>query len=123
MTEWTPTVDALDGINDLSVATQPIPRLVRRSALRPSASRRELYADAREQGRLARGRNAFVWRGRLLPIGVPLAVAAGALTWRRGRSARETVAAVAAIGVASYLEARVEWSLRRRAYWRRRGDD
>jgi hypothetical protein len=30
------------------------------------------------------------------------------------------MAAIAGIGVSSYLEARVEWSLRRRAYRRRR---
>ena len=122
MTDWSPTVDALDGIDDALAMTQPVPRMVRRSALHPAASRRELYADARQQARLVRGRNAFVWQGRVLPIGVPLAAAAGILTWRSRRAGRDSLLAVAGIGLASYLEARVEWSLRRRAYLDRRDD-
>ena len=122
MTEWTPTVDALDGIDDASAVAEPVPRMVRRSALRTGGSRRELYADAREQARLVRGRDTFVWRGRVLPIGLPLAAAAGVLAWRRRSSVRDTFAAIAGVGIASYLEARVEWSVRRRAYRRRRAD-
>ena len=120
MTEWTPTVDALDGIDDASAATVAVPRMVRRSALRPATSRRALYADAGEEARLVRGRDAFVWQGRVLPIGLPLAAAAGVLAWRRNRSIRDTVFAGAGIGILAYLEARVEWSMRRRAYGRRR---
>jgi hypothetical protein len=62
----------------------------------------------------------FVWRGRVLPIGIPLAAAAAVIMWRRRRSTRDTLAAFAGVGIASYLEARVEWSVRRRAYVRRR---
>ena len=120
MTEWTPTVDDVESVDEGSVTTRPVPRMLRRNSLRQAASRRELYADAREQARLVRGRNAFVWQGRVLPIGLPLAAAAGFLTWRRRGSARDTIAAIAGFGLASYIEARVEWGVRRRAYQRRR---
>jgi hypothetical protein len=123
MTDWFPTEDAGSGVDETAVMTQPVPRLARRSALRPAPSRRVLYADAREQARLVRGRDAFVWRGRVLPIGIPLAAAAGLVTWRQRRSTRDTLAAIVGLGVASYLEARVEWSMRRRAYQRRRDEE
>jgi hypothetical protein len=58
----------------------------------------------------------------VLPIGIPIAAAAGLLTWRRRRSARDTLFALAGAGVMSYLEARVEWSVRRRAYRQRNPD-
>src|SRR5689334_25091298 len=119
MSEWTPNVEAPDSVAAEVMITQPVRRMIRRSALRPATSRRELYADAREEARLVRGRDMFVWRGRVLPIGLPLAAAAGVLAWRGKRSARGTLAAMAGIGIASYLEARIEWSLRRRAYRRR----
>ena len=117
MSEWTPTIDSAE------VITPPVTRTIRRSALRPAVSRRALYSNAREEARLVRGRDAFVWQGRVLPIGIPLAAAAGLLAWRNRRSTRDTLAVIAGIGAASYLEARVEWSLRRRAYRRRRDDD
>jgi hypothetical protein len=120
MTEWNRTADAGDAVDEASLMTQPMPRTARRSALRSAPSRRHLYADAREQARLVRGRNAFVWQGRVLPIGIPLAAAAGFVSWRRSRSTRDALTAIVSIGVASYLEARVEWSLRRNAYRRRR---
>lgn len=123
MTDWTPSVDALDSIDDASAITRPTPRRVRSSALRPSLSRRDLYADASAQARMVRGRDAFVWQGRVLPIGLPLATAAGIIFWRRNRSTRDAFAAAAGVGLASYLEARAEWSLRRRAYRRRHRDD
>lgn len=99
------------------------PRTIRRSALRPASSRRALYANAREEARLVRGRKTFVWRGRVLPIGVPLAVGAGALVWRRQRSPRDAVAIAIAVGALTYVEARVEWMVRRNAYQRRRQID
>ena len=117
MSEWSPTIESAE------ISTRPIARTSRRSALRPAMSRRVLYTDAREQARLVRGRNAFVWQGRVLPIGIPLAAAAGLLTWRSRRSTRDTLFTIAGIGVASYLEARVEWSIRRRAYRRRRDEE
>jgi hypothetical protein len=120
MTEWTPNVEAYDALDDTSVTTQPAPRTIRRSALRSAASRHDLYADVRAEARQVRGRDAFVWKGRVLPIGLPVAVAAALITWRRRRSPRDTVVAVLGAGVMSYLEARVEWSLRRRSYRRRR---
>jgi hypothetical protein len=97
----------------------PIPRVVRPSALRRAVSHRVLVADAREQARLARGRDAFVWRGRMLPIGLPLSAAAGLITWRRRRDVREAVGATIGMLGAALLVSRVEWSLRRRAYRRR----
>jgi hypothetical protein len=120
MTEWTPTTDSVDAAEEIAVMTHPVTRSTRRSALHPATSRRALYADARAQARGVRGRDMFVWRGRVLPIGIPLAAAAGVLTWRRQRSTRDTLAAIAGVGIASYLEARIEWRLRRRAYARRR---
>lgn len=123
MSDWGPTVDDLEGIDEGSVMTRPVPRMVRRTGLRAAASRRELHADAREQARLVRGRDAFVWGGRVLPIGLPLAAAAGAFMWRQRRSARDTLAAIAGVGLTSYIEARVEWGVRRRAYQRRRDEE
>src|SRR5690242_9169604 len=96
------------------------PRTVHRSALRSAASRRALYATAREEARLVRGRQAFVWSGRVLPIGIPLAASAGAFVWRRRRSSVDAVTIALAVGALSYLEARVEWSVRRSSYRRRR---
>jgi hypothetical protein len=122
MTEWTHATGASHAAGEAPVIARPAVRRVRRSALRPAASRHDLYADAREQARLVRGRNAFVWRSRVVPIGLPLAAAAAGLIWRRNRSSRDTLAALAGVGIASYLEARVEWSLRRRAYQRRRDE-
>lgn len=119
MTEWTPT-DGLNAAEDIALMTRPVARSMRRSALNPASSRRALYADARAQARQVHGRDTFVWRGRVLPIGIPLAAAAGVLIWRRRNSTRDTLAAIAGVGIASYLEARVEWSVRRRAYVRRR---
>ena len=120
MTEWTPNVEAYDALDDAAASTLPAPRMIRRSALHHPPSRRVLYADAREEARLVRGRDAFVWKGRVLPIGIPIAVAASMMTWRRRRSTRDTLVALGGVGVMSYLEARVEWSVRRRAYRRRR---
>ena len=99
------------------------PRTVHRSALRPATSRRELHATARQEARLVRGRQAFVWSGRVLPIGIPLAAGAGTFVWRRRRSARDVLAVAVAVGVLSYLEARVEWTVRRRSYRRHRNRD
>lgn len=123
MSEWDSTVETVNGLDATPPMPAPVVRTMRRSALRPASSRRRLYADAREQARLVRGRNAFIWRGRVLPIGVPLAAAAGVITWQRRRSTRDTLAVLVGVGIASYLEARVEWSLHRRAYRRRRDED
>jgi len=120
MTEWTPNVESYDALDDATALARPVPRMIRRSALRQAPSRRALYSEARAEARIARGRDAFVWRGRVLPIGLPIAAATGLLAWRRRASARDTVAAMLGVGVLSYLEARVEWNARRRAYWRRR---
>jgi hypothetical protein len=120
MTEWTPNVEAYDALDDAAASTLPAPRMIRRSSLHHAPSRRVLYADAREEARLLRGRDAFVWKGRVFPVGIPIAAAASLMAWRRRRSARDTLVTLAGIGVLSYLEARVEWSMRRRAYRRRR---
>jgi hypothetical protein len=123
MSEWDVTTETVDGLDVSSPMPAPVVRTLRRSALRGASSRRQLHANAREQARLVRGRDAFVWSGRVLPIGVPLAAAAGLVTWQRRRSSRDTLAVLAGIGIASYLEARIEWSVRRRAYRRRRDND
>ena len=105
------------------VTTGPVPRTMRRSALRQAASREELRADARAEARLAHGRERFVWGGRMLPVGVPLGAAAGLMAWRRRRSARDAMADVALTAALTYFAARVEWELRRSAYARRRAAD
>jgi hypothetical protein len=115
MTQWTTESDVAQA-DDVPV----IRRRPGRSALRRATSRRALHGDARDQARLVRGREAFIWRGRILPIGVPLATAAGLLSWRERRSTRDTLVTVLGVAAASYLEARVEWGLRRRAYMRRK---
>ncbi len=120
MSEWTPSVEAYDALDDATALTRPAPRMIRRSALHQAPTRRALYADARAEARIARGRDAFVWRGRVLPLGIPIAAAAGILAWRRRGSTRDTFATMLGVGVLSYLEARVEWSVRRRSYWKGR---
>ena len=97
----------------------PTPRVVRPSALRQASTHRELIADARQQARLARGRDAFVWRGRMLPFGLPLGAAAGLITWRRRRDVGETIGATLGVIGAALLVSRLEWSLRQRAHTRR----
>lgn len=105
------------------VTTRPVPRTMRRSALRQAASREALRADARAEARLARGRARFVWGGRVLPVGIPLGAAAGLVAWKRRRSARDAVVALALTTTVTYFAARVEWELRRSAYTRRRAED
>jgi hypothetical protein len=100
-------------------AVSTIPRVVRRSALRPAVTHRQLVADAKQQARMARGRDAFIWRNRVLPIGLPLSAAAGLVSWRRRRDVGETVAAALGMLGATLLVSRLEWELRRRVYKRR----
>lgn len=119
MTEWTPSVEGYHTLDDASAMTRPIPRRIRRSALRPAPSRRALHAGARAVARQVHGRDAFVWQGRVLPIGIPLAAATGVLTWRRRRSAIDALTAALGVGLAIYVEARVEWTVHRRRYQRR----
>jgi hypothetical protein len=83
------------------------------SALHRPRTRSELLATARREARLARGRDAFVWRGRVLPIGVPVGVALGALAAKDvRRPARAALlfggTVVAALGV-TYAVAMLEW--------------
>ena len=85
------------------------------SALHRPRTRSELLATARREARLVRGRDAFVWRGRVLPIGLPLGVAVGTLAARDvrrpGRAALVFGATVvAALGVA-YAAGVLEWQL------------
>ena len=119
MTQWTPSVEGYGALADASAMVRPMPRRIRRTALRPALSRRALHADARAAARQVHGRDAFVWQGRVLPIGIPLAAATGVFTWRRRRSAIDALAVALGVGLASYVEARVEWSVLRRRYQRR----
>src|SRR4051812_37863934 len=91
------------------VTTRPVPRTMRRSALRQAAWRDDLRADARAEARLVRGRDRFVWAGRVLPLGVPLGAAAGLVVWKRRRSARDAMLAAALTTTVTYFAARVEW--------------
>ena len=103
----------------------------------PPSSPQELLARARQVSRLTRGRATFVRRGRLLPVGVPLAAVAAAATLAtlrpdrvRGRRRRQAayrratgVALLAAAGAlaVAWAEAEAEWALRARAYRRAHG--
>lgn len=93
-------------------------------------SKRELLDRARQEARFSLGRAAFVRDARVLPIGVPLALGAAALAYsrtarprrfHRRRPSRDAIglAAAAFVGAmaVSYVGARVEWEVRRRA-WR-----
>ena len=105
------------------VTTAPVPRTTRRTALRPAGSREELRADAREEARLARGRDLFIWRERMLPVGVPLGAAVGWIVWGRRRSGRDAMTTALLVTSLAYLGAHVEWRLRRAAHRRRRASD
>lgn len=85
------------------------------SALHRPRTRSELLANARREARLVRGRDAFVWRGRVLPIGLPIGIAAGALAARDMRRPGRAAlifggSIIAAIGIA-YACAALEWEL------------
>ena len=85
------------------------------SALHRPRTRSELLATARREARLARGREAFVWRGRVLPIGLPLGVAIGTIAARDMRRPGRAAlifggTIVAAMGLA-YAAAAIEWEL------------
>ena len=93
----------------------------------------ELLARARQEARISLGRAAFVRDARVLPIGVPIALGVAAIVYtktarprrrwnaiaRRRETDPLTVAAAALVGAVavSYVAARVEWDVRRRA-WR-----
>jgi hypothetical protein len=102
----------------------------------PAASKSELLARARQAARISLGRATFVRDARVLPIGVPLALGVAAVVcsraaeerrdwrrpWRRRGLDRGDALAMAAAALAgtvalSYVGARVEWEMRRRA-WR-----
>lgn len=94
------------------------------SSLRPAVSRAALLASARHEVRRARGRRQWLVESRLLPVGVPLGIAAGALLVARGRrrsAGTWTRAAGAALLVAgvSCAGALLEWELRERSHRRR----
>lgn len=78
-------------------------------------TRSELLATARREARLARGRDAFVWRGRVLPIGLPLGVAVGTIAARDvrrpGRAALLFGGTIAAALGLAYAAAMLEWEL------------
>jgi hypothetical protein len=103
----------------------------------PAASKSELLARARQAARISLGRATFVRDARVLPIGVPLALGVAAVVysrateerreWRRGWRRRQRLdtgdalalaaAALAGTVALTYVGARMEWEMRRRA-WR-----
>jgi hypothetical protein len=87
------------------------------TSLHRPRTRSELLADARRAARISRGRDIFVWQGRVLPIGVPLGIVAGLLAARAAR--RNGVlafgAALAGVAAVTAVEASLEWELRRRS--------
>lgn len=77
-------------------------------------------ASARREARLSRGEQQFVWKARVLPVGIPAGIMFGALAWQAGEEdedeiapslARFAVAFATAVG-ASWLGAKLEWKLR-----------
>lgn len=95
-------------------------------ALRSASTRAALRATARREARLARGRDHFLWRERVLPIGMPLGAAIGAAVWTRERhrprlaASMATGAVVAAVAV-SFVGALIEWELFERGHRRATG--
>ena len=104
-------------------------------------SKTELLARARQEARQSLGRAAFVRDARVLPLGVPIALGLAAYAysraarrrhawprdWRRPLASRRRAQsealgiAAAALGGAvaiAYLEARLEWTLRKRRWER-----
>lgn len=86
-----------------------------RSAFRHYYDRDALLAEARRQARLARGEREFIWRARILPVGVPAGLVLGTAAWLQGEDdeiapslARFAVAFSTAVG-ASWLGAKLEW--------------
>lgn len=99
-----------------------------RPALRPFASREALRRTARREARMSLGRSHFVWRDRVLPVGVPLGVLVGAAVWREDRrrggpglspALGAALVTVAASGVAGLIE----WRRFVRAYRQEAGRD
>jgi hypothetical protein len=67
-----------------------------------------------------RGKSRFIWNARLLPIGLPLAGAAGIKKWVDTHSTKEAIGVATAVFALLALGAEVEFSLRRYAYRKRR---
>ena len=89
----------------------------RRPAFHHYYDRDALLAAARREARLARGEDRFVWKNRVLPIGLPAGIVLGTAAWLRGREeddeiapslARFAIAFSTAVG-ASWLGAKLEW--------------
>lgn len=99
-----------------------------RGALRPAESRAALLSAARHEARMVHGRERFVWRERVLTVGLPLGAAVATAVWHSGRR-RPRRALSAAVGAAlaavavSYVGALVEWELFERSYRRETGRD
>lgn len=78
-----------------------------------------LLHAARREARIARGQRDFVWKGRVLPVGVPVGIVVGALAWWTGEDEDEIAPSLTrfalgfttAVG-ASWLGAKLEWRLR-----------
>lgn len=87
---------------------------VRSNVLATYSSRARLEAVARREAALARGRDRFIMESRLLAVGLPVGIAAGALAWRAGRTSRgrgiaRFIAVFAGTIALTLLEARAEW--------------
>ena len=72
--------------------------------------------DAEEH--LTGGRRAFVWEGRVRPIGLPLAAGVAAWSWHKRRSAPYALMAAATVLGLTILEAEIEFEVRRTG-WRK----
>ncbi|HKI44116.1 MAG TPA: hypothetical protein VKA08_02170 [Balneolales bacterium] len=66
------------------------------------------------------GKSHFILNARLLPIGLPLAGAAGIKKWVDTHSTKEAIGAATAVLALIALEAEVEFSVRRYTYRKRR---
>lgn len=65
---------------------------------------------------MRRGRRAFVWESRVVPIGIPLGLIAGVIAWRRTRHRVITAGAFAGVVAGSFAAALLEFERSRRLY-------
>ena len=69
-----------------------------------------------------RGRDWLILGGRVVPLGVPLGLGVGAWSWSRDRRTGRAIALGAIVIALTWLEAEIEFHLRRRAFLRRQRD-
>jgi hypothetical protein len=69
-----------------------------------------------------RGRDWFILGGRVVPLGVPLGLGVGTWSWSRERRIGRAIVLGAMVIALTWLEAEIEFHLRRGAHRRRQRD-